>query len=242
MTNFTTMVRWTFAQVGPMLPLIAIIQAVMAAGMIIGFGFLIPDIDPATALFLATGAQAVMLMMVGLVILPQGVATARNNGTFTYLRTLPVPRAIVLGADMTVWVAVALPSLAVGALVAWWYYGLTFDFEWLILIPAALLVTIMATAVGYALAVTFAPMVAQALTQVLIFFIMLFSPITYPASQLPTWLQNVHQFLPFESGANLVRAGLAAGSYSWEIRDLVVLGIWTLVGLVLSLRALTRRA
>src|SRR5699024_11790711 len=52
-TSFSTLLRWSLASIGAMLPLIVVIQAMLAAGIVIGFGFLIPDITPDTALFLA---------------------------------------------------------------------------------------------------------------------------------------------------------------------------------------------
>ena len=241
-TSFTTLIRWTLNQVGPVMPLIIVLQAILSAGMIIGFGFLIPDINPASALFLSTGAPTVLLLLIGVVVVPQGVATARLNGSYQYMRTLPVARPLVLLADMSVWVLVALPSIVVAALVAWWYHGIEFSIDWPLIIIAGILVAVMGTSVGYALAVTFPPMVAQILTQVLIFFVMMFSPINYPASQLPEWFQRVHDFLPFEAGATLIRAGLASDAFTWEARDLIVLAIWTLAGLIISLRALMRRA
>lgn len=240
-TTYGTLLRWTLAQIGPMLPLVVIVQALLAAGIIVGFGFLIPDIDAETARFLSTGTPAVLLMVVGLVIVPQGVAQARANGTFAYLRALPVPRPLLLLADLTVWLLIALPSIAVAALVAQLRYGLTFDLDWPLLIAASVLVAVTATAVGYAIAVSMPPLLAQLVSQVLVFFVMLFSPITFPASQLPGWFQAVHDVLPVRPAADLLRAGLASGTYPASGRDLVVLVVWAVAGVAISVRALVRR-
>lgn len=240
-TSFRTLVRWNVAQIGALLPLIVVIQAALAAGIIVGFGFIIPDIDAGTALFLSTGAPTVLLLTIGLVIVPQGVSRARTDGTFNYMRSLPLARPMMLAADLTVWLLIALPSVAVAVLVATLRYDLTFSFDWPVLIAASLLVTIMATAVGYAIAVSMAPMLAQLLTQVLVFFVLLFSPITFPGSQLPAWFQTVHDVLPVRPGADLLRAGLAADTFSAGGRDLIVLVVWTLVGITVSLYALVRR-
>ena len=236
-----TLIRWTLNQAGPALPLVIVVQIVLAASMILGFGMLIPNLDEKAALFLSTGTPTVMLLMVGFVVVPQNVATARNTGAFQYMRSLPVPRAMMFVADTVVWVLVAVPGVAVAVLVAQWAYGLDLTVDWVILLLGGLLVAVMGTAVGYAIAVTFAPMVAQILTQVLAFFLMLFSPVTYPASQMPEWFQRVHDFLPIEAGATLIRAGIASNHFTWEAKDLFVLALWTLLGVILSLRALTRR-
>jgi ABC-2 type transport system permease protein len=238
---YRSMVRWNVAQVGSVLPLVVVVQAVLAAGIIIGFGLVIPDIDPATALYLSTGAPTVLLMVVGLVIVPQGVARARTDGTFAFLRTLPVPRLTLLLADLTVWLLVALPSVVVAVLVGELRFDLALSLDWPVLLLATVLVTVTATAVGYAVAVTLAPVLAQLVSQVLVFFVMLFSPLTFPATQLPDWFQAVHEWLPVQPAGDLLRAGLASEVYSADARDVVVLAVWCVLGFLLSLRALVRR-
>lgn len=240
-TTYRCLLRWTLGQIGAMLPLIVVVQALLAAGIIIGFGFLIPDIDATTAAFLSSGAPTVLLMVMGLVIVPQGVAQARANGTFTYLRALPVPRPLLLLADLTVWLAIALPSIAVAVVVSQLRYGLTYSFDWPLLLGASVLIAVAATSVGYAIAVSLPPMLAQLISQVLVFFVMLFSPVTFPAAQLPLWFQQLHDVLPIRPAADLLRAGLLSASYDASLRDLVVLAAWCVVGLAVSIRALVRR-
>lgn len=238
---YRSLVRWDVAQIGSMLPLVVIVQAMLAAGIIVGFGLIIPDIDAATALYLSTGAPTVLLMVVGLVLVPQGVARARTDGTFVFLRSLPVPRLMLLLADLTVWLLVALPSVAVAVVVAELRFDLALSFDWPVLLAASVLATVTATSVGYAVAVTLPPVLAQLVSQVLVFFVMLFSPLTFPASQLPVWFQAVHAWLPVQPAGDLLRAGLAADVYPVDARDLVVLAAWCLVGVLISLRALVRR-
>ncbi|MFB6392781.1 ABC transporter permease [Polymorphospora lycopeni] len=240
-TTYGTLLRWTIAQTGAMLPLVIVVQALLAAGIIIGFGFLIPDIDTSSARFLSTGAPTVLLMVVGLVMVPQGVAQARTNGTFAYLRALPVPRPLLLLADLTVWLVVALPSVAVAVIVAQLRYGFSYAFDWPLLVAAAVLTAVTATAVGYAIAVTLPPLLTQLTTQVLVFFVMLFSPVTFPAGQLPTWFQTIHDVLPFRPAADLLRAGLLSDTYTASRQDLVVLIAWCALGLAVSIRAMVRR-
>jgi ABC-type multidrug transport system, permease component len=239
--SYGTLLRWTMAQTGAMLPFVVVVQALLAAGIIVGFGFLIPDIDTSSAQFLSTGAPTVLLMVVGLVMVPQGVAQARTSGTFTYLRTLPVPRPLLLLADLTVWLVVALPSVAVAVVVAQLRYGFGYSFDWPVLVAASVLTAVTAASVGYAIAVTLPPLLTQLVTQVLVFFVMLFSPVTFPASQLPTWFQAVHDVLPFRPAADLLRAGLLADTYSAIWRDLFVLVVWCVLGLAISIRAVVRR-
>ncbi|WP_243228770.1 ABC transporter permease [Microbacterium sp. CIAB417] len=240
--GYTTLLRWTLAQTGTMLPFVIVVQAVLAAGIIIGFGLLIPDIDTASAQFLSTGAPTVLLMIVGLVMVASGVAQARTNGTFTYLRALPVPRALVLLADLTVWLGIMLPSVAVAVIVAHWRYGFSYSFDWPLLLTASVLTALTASSIGYAIAVAVPPLITQLVTQVLVFFVMLFSPITFPADRLPEWFQAVHDLLPFQPAADLIRAGLVSDAYPASGRDLIVLLIWCALALAISIRAMVRRA
>ncbi|MEU8381706.1 ABC transporter permease [Streptosporangium sp. NPDC048865] len=241
-TTYGTLLRWTMAQIGAMLPLIVVVQALLAAGVIVGFGFLIGDVDTPAARFLSTGTPTVLLMVVGLVMVPQGVAQSRASGTFSYLRALPVPRPLLLLADLTVWLLVALPGVPVAVFVAWLRYDLAYTFDWPLLIAASVLTAVMATSVGYALAVLLPPLPAQLASQVLVFFVMLFSPITFPAGQLPDWFRAVHDVLPFRPAGDLLRAGLVSGGQGVNWPDLVVLLVWCLLGLAVSVRALVRRS
>ncbi|NDL56520.1 ABC transporter permease [Phytoactinopolyspora mesophila] len=241
LTIYGALLRWTMAQTGAVLPLVVVVQALLAAGIIVGFGFLIPGIDTPTAQFLSTGAPTVLVMIIGLVMVPQGVAQARTSGTFTYLRALPVPRPLLLLADLTVWLVVALPGVVVAVVVAQLRYNFSYSFDWPLLVAASALTAVMATAVGYAIAVLLPPLLAQLTTQVLVFFVLLFSPITFPVGQLPAWFQSLHDVLPFRPAGDLLRAGLLSDSYSASWQDLVVLLAWCAIGLVISVRALVRR-
>ncbi|MPZ53846.1 MAG: ABC transporter permease [Acidimicrobiia bacterium] len=240
-TSFSTLLRWTTAKIGAMLPLVVVVQALLGAGIIVGFGFLIPNIDTATAQFLSTGAPTVLLMVVGLVIVPQGVAQSRTSGEFTYLRALPVPRPLLLVSELAVWLAVALPSIAAAVLVAQLRYGFSYAIDWPLLMVASVLTAVMATSVGYAIAVSFPPLLAQLFSQVLVFFVMLFSPITFPAGQLPSWFQTIHDVLPVRPAGDMLRAGLLSDTYTASWQDLAVVVAWCVFGLVISVRALVRR-
>lgn len=241
LTTYLTLLRWTLSQIGAMLPLIIVVQALLAGGIIVGFGFIIPDIQPDTALFLSTGAPTVLLLTLGFVMVPQGVARSRTDGTFGYMRSMPVWRPLLLASELTVWLIVALPSVVVAVLVAMLRYDISLSLDWSVLISGIVLVTVTAAAVGYAIAVSMPPLLAQLVTQVLVFFVLLFSPITFPIEQLPTWFQGVHDVLPIRPGADLVRAGLASDTFSAAVRDLLVLVAWCVLGVGVSLRALVRR-
>ena len=172
----------------------------------VGYPLLFPEMDQTTMLFLATGAPAITLITMGLVALPQVVSQARLEGSLEYMRSLPVPRLAYLAADLTVWMVIVLPGVVFAVLVGVWALGLDLDVSWLI-IPAALLVAVTSAAVGYAMASLLPPMIAMLVTQVLVFAVLIFSPINFPASRLPDWLQD-HPRHPARAGHGRGHPGL----------------------------------
>ncbi|WP_347834820.1 hypothetical protein [Gracilibacillus sp. JCM 18860] len=75
----------------------ALLQILISIGIVIGFSYLIPNPDTETILFLATGAPTIILIIAGMVILPQQIGTAKTDGYMEYMRTWPVSRSVILG-------------------------------------------------------------------------------------------------------------------------------------------------
>lgn len=233
--------QWQLRRQAQLLPLLVLVQVLLAITTILGYGLLIGEPDPQTALYLATGAPTVTLIMVGLVMTPQMLATAKTEGSLDWLRTLPVPRAVFLAGDLLVWTLLALPGTVLGVVAGAMRFDLSLSVApWIV--PAALLVSLTAAAVGYGMASVLPPQLAMLMTQVLVFVVLLFSPVSYPAERMPDWLENVHQWLPFEPMAQLMRAGLAQDSFDMPARSLVVLLVWCVASVAAALAALRRRA
>lgn len=240
--SYLLMVRWELYSTRLELPLIVIVQLMVGAGMAIGFGFLFVDPQGPQALFLATGATVVPMMMVGLVILPQAIAQQKISGTYQYLFGLPVPRMAMYFAGLTVWTVVALPSSIVALLVAAWRYDLDLSIDPLV-VPAMLLAIAVAAAIGYAFAHGLPnPRLTHVLTQLLVFVLVLFSPINFPADRLPDWLQAIHEWLPPQHAATAVRATLTEGLIEEDLgRSFAVLGGWTVVSWLFTAWVMERR-
>ncbi|GAA2545357.1 ABC transporter permease [Winogradskya consettensis] len=238
--SYLLLVRWTALRMRFLLPLFLIIQTFLAVGIVIGFAYLMPEVDPATALYLSTGAPTLGLITIGMVMAPQLVAEAKSEGTFAYNRTLPVPRTAVLAADLTTWLVTGLPGLVLGLVTAVFRFDLHLHVSWLVA-PAMLLVALTATTVGFALAYALPPAITNLVSQALIFISLMFSPINFPADRLPGWLQAIHHFLPFEHMANAVRDTLTSPAGGAPGLSFVVLGVWCVAGLAITLRVMTRR-
>jgi ABC-2 type transport system permease protein len=115
----------------------------------------------------------------------------------------------VAAAAFTLQALLALPGVVLALVVGALRYGVPLDVQPAI-VPAVLLTALMAASVGFALGHVVPN--AQAVTLVsnmVVFFVLLFSPVAFPVTQFPIWLQAVNQWLPFAHMAHVVPAALA---------------------------------
>jgi ABC-2 type transport system permease protein len=239
--SYALLIRWQALRLKTFLPLAFVVQSLFAFGIVVGYPLILPQIDQLTILYLATGAPAVTLITMGVVVVPQVVAQAKLEGSLEYMRSLPVPRMAYLAADLTVWLAVVLPGVVFGVAVGAWAFDLALSVS-LLVVPSVLLVVVTAAAVGYAMASVLPPMVAMLLSQVLVFGVLLFSPINYPAERLPEWMQSVHSLLPLQAMGEVMRGSLASETFPLMAGSVVTLVVWCGAALAVSYLALQRRA
>ena len=238
--DYVLMLKWQALSNKPILPLNLIVQLMIAVGFIVGIGFFYPQITPNTAKYLTTGAPTISLLMVGLVLVPQMVALSRTQGTFDYIWSLPVPRMVYVAADATIWVLVSLPGVILSLVLGSVYYHFGLRVSPLV-IPAVFLIATAGVFVGYTIAHGAPrPQMAQIATQVIVFGIMIFSPIMYPMEQLPGWLAAVHRVLPVKYMADLSRGTLTDLNVNLGLAFAVV-GAWCLLGFVGTLLLVRRR-
>lgn len=234
------LVRWNALRLKEFLPLAVVVQGLFALGIVVGYPLLFPELDDLTILYLATGAPAITLITMGLVAVPQMVASARTEGSYEYMRSLPVPRALHLFADLTVWLAVVLPGVVFAIVLGAWRFSLDLDAS-ILVVPALLLTTLTAASIGYALASVLPPMVANLVTQVLVVFTLMFSPLNFPAARLPDWLAAIHSVLPIQAMGEVIRGTLAPASFPLEAGAFLLLGTWALGSFLVALRVMERR-
>ena len=100
----------------------------------------------------------------------------------------------------------------------------------------------MSTSVGFGLALAVTdPRVTNLIGNVLIFFVLLFSPIIVPIDQFPGWLAAIHHWLPFYSMAEVIRGSLSDGLATGVTRAYLVLGAWTIGSWLLAGYVVARR-
>jgi ABC-2 type transport system permease protein len=239
--SYRLLVTWQARKMKMFLPLGIVVQALFAFGIVAGYPLLFPSVDHITILYLATGGPAVSLITIGLVAVPQLVSQARTEGTLDYMRTLPIPRVVYLLADMTVWLAVVVPGVIFAVVVAAIRFGLDLQVSPLV-VPAVLLVVLTATSIGYAMASLLPPMMAQMASQILVVFILMFSPLNFPADRLPGWLATIHSVLPIQAMGEVMRGTLASNSFPLTIGAFALLGAWCVGSFAATGLVLTRRS
>lgn len=229
--SYRLMIRFEVSSARLWLPMALLVQLFTGAGMAIMYGFYFgtEGIDE-RAIWITTGAPALALIPVGMVMVPNLVGEQRARQTYDFIWSLPVPRSAAAMALCTVFTALALPGSALAVALAAWRYGVDLD-PTLAIVPAIVLTSLMATSVGYGIGQAIRnPQVVNLLTNILIFFVLLFSPIVVPITQFPGWFDAVHHLLPFWPMATVIRDALAPGVVDGVAQAYAVLTLWTIAG------------
>lgn len=239
--GYALMLRWEFATLRAVIPIMIVAQVFMGGGIVLGFGLLFDSVPPLQALYLSTGASVVSLLIIGIGLAPQLVAQQKVRNTYDFLWSLPVPRLAQVLANLTVWVAATLPGMVFALTVAVIRYDVDLEVSVLV-VPAALLTVLVATSLGYGMGHAIPnPQVTALVSQVLTFVVFLYSPINFPADRLPQWLQVLHHVLPFEHAATVMRAGLTSSLGDGTAASFATLLGWTIAGWVMTWWVVGRR-
>src|SRR4051794_16131463 len=177
--SYLLLFRWQLLRNRQLFVLLVTIQIALGVGVIFGFSYLVPQITPQVALYFATGAPTLTLILMGLTLVPQETAQARVSGRFDYVSALPVPRLAPMFADVSYWLLVQLPGTIVTLLLAAWRFDVHFHLTGLVA-PAIVLVSLTSAAVGYGGAVTFPPAATAQGPPFLLVPVLLFSPLQVP--------------------------------------------------------------
>lgn len=228
--SYLMMMRFDIRGLGQWLAIGVVFQILMGAGAAIMYGFYLGDLPEVARLFIATGVPAIGLIPMGFVMVPNMVGQQRIAGTYDFIWSLPVPRLAAAASTFTVFTLMALPGFVSSLVVAVWFYDVSLVVSWLV-IPAVLLTALMATSVGFGLAHAIKnPVVINFIANMVIFFVLLFSPIIVPIAQFPDWLATVSRILPFYHMAQVIRDALTDGLVTDVAASYIALGVWTVAG------------
>lgn len=240
--GYRSMLRWHLVSLRLWLAVLAVVQVLSGVGFVLGFGLFFADIPLPVALFASTGVPVINLVMVGLILGPQLVADQKTSQSFDFIHSLPVPHTAAALAWYTVCLIGGVPAVAVSVGVAVLRYdGLPVAVS-ADVVPAMALTAFAGTMLGYAIAHAIgSPMVTRMITQLIVFGLFGFTPILFPATQMPGWLATVNDWLPFGHAADMVRASLTDLPFPDLARSYVIVVVWAVVAGALAVRALGRR-
>lgn len=224
---------------GGYLIVFAVIMVLIALGVVIGFSYLMDSPDKATMLYLSTGAPTIVLVMTALVTVPMQNASAKLQGYIDFIKSLPVSRKLFLFADVSIWALVTVPAIVLSVLVAHLVYQPGFSVSWII-IPSFVLMVLASFGIGYGYSFVMPAEGAMALSQVIAFTSLMFSPINFPIERLPEWLQIVQQVLPIYHMAEVMRSALANATFHAHPISYIILAVWALLGFFGAIRFLER--
>lgn len=241
MDTWLVLSRWQVLDLRLVLLGMVMVQGMVGVGAVLSLRLWLNPVPVGAGVFATTGAATITLVMVGVVIGPQVVAEQRLRGTYDYQWSLPVPRSAAIASSLTLNLVVSAPALAASVAAG----ALVYDLDLVLspaILPAVVLTVATAGLVGSALAhAVERPRVVTVTTQVMGFVVFGFSPILFPATNLPAWFAAIHEWIPLSSMAIVVRAGLTDGLVDEVARAYAVLGAWCAAGVIITAAAVGRR-
>ena len=238
--SYRLLVTWQALRKKDYLPLMLAVQTLFTLGIVLGYPLLFPTLDRKAIYLIATGAPAISMVSVGLVALPQTIGEQKTEGSLAYMRSLPVPRLAYLAADLTVWLAIVIPGVILGVLVGALRFGLDLQVSPLV-VPAVLLVALTSACIGYAIASLLPYMLTVIITQAIVVFVFMFSPLTFLPDKLPGWFEVIHRILPIQAMGEVTRGTIAPNEFGLPLEAFAILIAWCVIGFGAAYAALTRR-
>ena len=239
--QFADVLRLELLMAREMIWMMAMVQFVMTLGLILGFGYFVPNMTDIQALFLTTGAASQTVVTTALVILPQKLAQDKAEGKLTYLLTLPIPRETYVLVQIAFVALATVPGTAFAVAFGAWHYDISLAVSVTVLAVVPLAIFSLA-GIGVAIAILSPfPQLTNALTQLTIFYVLLFAPVMFPKDHLPELLQRVSVVMPPTYVADAMRAALTDLPGTHLGRSILVMAAFAVGSIALSAITVRRR-
>jgi ABC-2 type transport system permease protein len=148
----------------------------------------------------------------GLVVMPQALATYREQGILRRLSTTPVPPAWVLGAQLVVNVALVVAALLLLEVVGAVVFGVAAPKSLVALVLAMLLSISAIFAIGLGIAaIARGATMAGAIGGALLFPLLFFGGLWLPRASMPAALRDVSNLTPLGAAADALQSALLTG-------------------------------
>jgi ABC-2 type transport system permease protein len=203
----------------------------------------VPGGTVSTSTFYVPAIVALSIINACYTSLSQLIANARDEGLLKRLRSTPMPPlAFLLGRVLqSIWVMVILVSVIMAAGIV--FYGVEVPGE---RIPALVVAVILGAATFCALGLAMSALIpnadaAPAIVNATILPLLFISNVFIPTENAPAWLNSVASLFPIVHLADSLHAvfnPFETGS-GFDPVNLSVLGVWGVLGIVLSVRFFT---
>lgn len=241
--GYTSMLRFEIRNQRTYLTIGLTIQVLLGAGMALMYGYYFGDLDAAQQTFLVTGIPTLALVPIGFVMVPNAIMEHKLRDTYDYVWSLPMPRMSSALATFTIFTALAIPGTFAALLIASATYDVDLRVSPMIL-PAVLLTAAIATSVGYAIGhLVPEPRAITLISNMLLFLVLLFSPIVTAIELFPDWWATAHRVMPFWHMSVVVRDALTEGAVSSSVGfSYGVLVVWGVVSWLVAAAVVGRRS
>jgi ABC-2 type transport system permease protein len=223
-------------------PITLIFTTLFPIAMILGFGVIGGGVAASGFIYVVTGAAVVSLVTIGITGTAQDLGEMQRNGDFQYYASLPISKAALLGAIITVRVLSVLPGLALTLVIGAARYGTPSDVNvgTLVLLP---LTALALAGVGAAIGLLIRDFrVVATLSQLSLIVVMFASPVLIPLDALPAALQWASYALPPTYAADGLRHSLSADLDARFMLDTAVLTACATASLAAAGRWMSWRA
>lgn len=241
MRSNLSLLRWSFVRHRYLFAAFTIVQLVFSFAIIYGLTLLMGEVTEIGQERIIIAVAELGIIVIGCTISPQLLSQSIEEGLLEYQRTLPVPRASLLFSDFFIWILVTLPGILLAFLAGAAKFKLVPDLN-ILLIVAILVALICFLSWGYFMSLQLPGGAATVIGQIILFVGMLFTPIMYSSDKLPSLVVTIHEYLPILPTHNIL-TGLAFPEIASgvDVRDYIVVIVWTLLGLGGSTFSLLKR-
>jgi len=217
-----------------------LVSPLFLGGFLVFFGLLGLINDQRAVFYAFTGSLTLSLISGPFQMLSQDIAWLKRTGGLDYYALQPISLLELTSGFLLAEFWATLPVTGIALLIGH-LLDMTVQIN-LWFLPALLLAHIALSAVGLAIGVLSPDMrVQNLLSQLYLYIVYLFAPVTIPPERLPPWLVQIMRYSPAHETADFLRASIQGQMTAGALIQAGMLMVWSVGLLVLFSRFLPWR-